>query len=279
LIVFDDLHLEPLQTSLAIATVEDFVSNGAAAFDGLVLLAPAAALEFASPPGADRRPFLNALHRLKGRKVVDPCQTMTEHDAMRVAVLGADLGSVRRPSQFQERSACPASASMDAEAIHRESQRRDTQTLEALARTLPVLDSGGKRNVVLVSSGFIDDPTLSSTLRSLSQASLQLQVVLYFIDVRALVGFFDTEKRGGAIGLTDEVAGAERLAEDTGGFSVRNTNDLRRGLNRIAEEGRNYYLIGYSPADASKAGEYRRIKVRVDRPGLKVRCRPGYFRY
>lgn len=131
---------------------------------------------------------------------------------------------------------------------------------------------------MLVSGGFIEDPTLRDTTRRLLRDSLRQQAVLYFINVRGLVGFFETETMGGGVSLAEESAGADRLAHDTGGFSIQDSNGLAGGMDRIARKGRAYYLIGYSPSDPSMRTGFRRIKVAVDRPGLKVRCRPGYFR-
>jgi VWFA-related protein len=97
------------------------------------------------------------------------------------------------------------------------------------------------------------------------------------VDVRGLAGFFEAEKAGGAIALGEEASGAERVAEDTGGFSVRNSNDLAAGLGRIAEGARTYYLLGYAPSSPGKPGRFRRIRVSVKTPGLTVRARPGYY--
>jgi hypothetical protein len=72
--------------------------------------------------------------------------------------------------------------------------------------------------------------------------------------------------------------GADNLAADSGGFTVRNTNDLTAGLNRIAEESRSYYLIGYAPTDTRRDGRFRKIQVKVaGRKGLQVRARRGYY--
>lgn len=38
-----------------------------------------------------------------------------------------------------------------------------------------------------------------------------------------------------------------------------------------------YYLLGYSPSNTKSDGRFRRIRVEVDRPGVKVEARPGYF--
>src|SRR5439155_1218704 len=62
----------------------------------------------------------------------------------------------------------------------------------------------------------------------------------------------------------------------TGGFAVRNTNDLGGGAARVAEESRVYYLLGYAPPEGKGPRDWRKLKVEVGRPGLKVRARKGY---
>jgi hypothetical protein len=72
--------------------------------------------------------------------------------------------------------------------------------------------------------------------------------------------------------------GLAAVEVDELGFAIHGTNDLGRGLVRVAAEGRIYYILGYVPSAQAKPGSYRRIEVRVPRPGLKVRARPGYVR-
>jgi hypothetical protein len=70
--------------------------------------------------------------------------------------------------------------------------------------------------------------------------------------------------------------GTENLAEETGGFAVTNNNDLSAGLGRVANESATYYLLGYQPSRPASE-KWRKLQVRVDRPGVKVRARRGYF--
>ncbi len=66
------------------------------------------------------------------------------------------------------------------------------------------------------------------------------------------------------------------LAQGTGGFVILNTNDLLGGLDRIANEQNEYYILGYSPADDSADGACHELKVKVDQGGVNVRSRTGY---
>jgi hypothetical protein len=69
----------------------------------------------------------------------------------------------------------------------------------------------------------------------------------------------------------------EELAQDTGGRAIASTNDLRAGLAGISEELRHYYELVYAPADPANDGRFRRISIKVSRPGVKIRTRKGYF--
>jgi hypothetical protein len=67
------------------------------------------------------------------------------------------------------------------------------------------------------------------------------------------------------------------LAGATGGFFVRDTNDIGGALRRIDSDLRTYYLLGYTPTNEVFDGRFRRIEVKVKRRGVSVRARGGYF--
>lgn len=67
------------------------------------------------------------------------------------------------------------------------------------------------------------------------------------------------------------------MATETGGFYIRNSNDLNRGLNEIKSEMRNYYSLGYESSNTIHDGKFRIIKVQVDKKGTHVKYRKGYF--
>jgi VWFA-related protein len=76
--------------------------------------------------------------------------------------------------------------------------------------------------------------------------------------------------------LTRRIETLRTLAENTDGLAVVNSNDLDRGLRRVADDLSSYYLLGYYSSNAKPDGTYRKITVRVKRPGVDVRARRGY---
>lgn len=75
----------------------------------------------------------------------------------------------------------------------------------------------------------------------------------------------------------DPQSGLSNLADQTGGFLIANSNDLRSGFTRIDTDMRNYYLLTYVPQNGAYDGRFRSIEVRVSRPGLRVSARKGYY--
>jgi VWFA-related protein len=67
-----------------------------------------------------------------------------------------------------------------------------------------------------------------------------------------------------------------RLAKDTGGFLLENTNDLGAGVARMQQERTTYYLLAYQPINTKLDGTFRKLSVKVKRPKVMVRARPGY---
>jgi VWFA-related protein len=81
----------------------------------------------------------------------------------------------------------------------------------------------------------------------------------------------------------DSQTGLNYLARQTGGFFVREDNDLNHGLRRVLEDQKGFYLIGYRPEastfDAKTARpDFHKLEVRLkNHPGLTVRTRTGFY--
>ncbi len=65
------------------------------------------------------------------------------------------------------------------------------------------------------------------------------------------------------------------LALGTGGFTIFNTNDFLAGLDKIAKDLNEYYLLGYAPPKVEE-GSCHTIRVKSERGGTNVRSRSGY---
>jgi VWFA-related protein len=180
-----------------------------------------------------------------------------------------------------------------------EIMQRSGRALEAilgLVRGLAPLP--GRKVVVLVSDGFLvglgANENRAFDVRRVVDAATRSGVVLYALDTRGLIadvpggsssfqGPQVLTAPGARASLQTRGNEAQRqslnaLAEDTGGFLVRNTNDLGQGFRRILRDNEAYYLLAYEPTNAARDGRFRRIEVRLRaRAGLRVRTRSGYF--
>jgi VWFA-related protein len=90
-----------------------------------------------------------------------------------------------------------------------------------------------------------------------------------------------------AIGLTDNAGSARQqlqmtlrqLTETTGGqaFFPTAMKDVERAYEDVLAEIKGQYHLGYQSTNTSKDGGWRKVEIKVKRPGLRVRSRKGYF--
>lgn len=69
----------------------------------------------------------------------------------------------------------------------------------------------------------------------------------------------------------------ETIALDTGGRYFGNSNDLDQAIQSALRESTSYYMLGYYPVSKRWDRKFREIKVQVNRPGVQLRYRRGYF--
>lgn len=72
-------------------------------------------------------------------------------------------------------------------------------------------------------------------------------------------------------------SGLGRLADQTGGFLIRDTNDLSFGLAEMDDDLGAYYLLSYAPKAQAYDGRFRSITVRLKRPHGRLQARKGYL--
>ena len=67
------------------------------------------------------------------------------------------------------------------------------------------------------------------------------------------------------------------LAVQSGGRVLNVSNDLAQEVAEAGADARAFYILSFEGARADAANEYHAINVTVDKPGVKVRTRTGYY--
>ena len=90
-----------------------------------------------------------------------------------------------------------------------------------------------------------------------------------------------------AIGLVNNTGSSRQLlqmtlrqlAEATGGqaFFPNAMKDVESAYDKVLAEIKGQYHLGYQSTNAATDGAWRKVEIRVKRPGLRVRSRQGYF--
>jgi len=309
LIVFDDIHLTPFQGQRAKGAVAEFLKSGVREGDSVTLVATGGGTWWNARMESGRDELLTLLKRLEGRLIPEIGQDrITDNEAMRIHVYRDQTVIDRVQRRFDTYGVNPGGSQnqttsannqvagdMDplisgrATEVYFQATSRNRITLETIERVLNSLaPTKGRKSMILVSQGFIYDPNLDEFKRVL-QASRRANVAIYFLDTRGLEGLpvamtaqfgpaIDSQDIGAAFAETfEEAQGAESVSVDSGGFVIKNTNDLNKGIKRIAEESQAYYLLGYNTTNAAHDGKFRKITLKVSRKGLEVRARKGYY--
>lgn len=159
-----------------------------------------------------------------------------------------------------------------------------------------------QRDVQTTGNPFAGQADLSAELTRTVNLLAQNQVAVYPIDARGLEappsgvpnenGFQGdlqrTQRTYGTQSATprddgfyqdqaNEHATMQQVAEGTGGEAFYNTNGLLQATQRATSDGQNYYTPLYTPPPGSTPGAFRPVQVKVDRPGLKLAYRRGYY--
>jgi VWFA-related protein len=178
--------------------------------------------------------------------------------------------------------------------------RQDAQmtyaALSAFVRAIANLP--GQRILILVSPGFlpIEHESLSAESRLLDLAA-QSNVTISALDARGLyTAGLDASQKSPSLSSSSRTGGSvqqqsdytrsemslgegamESLADGTGGTFFHNSNDLAAGFKSLAEAPETVYMLELSLDSVKPDATYHRLKVKLDRGGLDVNARRGYF--
>jgi VWFA-related protein len=167
-------------------------------------------------------------------------------------------------------------------------QKSTAATLRAMQALLVGLARvPGRKSVIFMTEGFLFEESWAD-LRVLVGQAARANVRIYAIDALGLrrgaketdLSMLDPLETGGQVpdAAWDTVEeGPNTLANDSGGYVIRKTNDFTGAMVEVARDASSYYVLGFSPSDASEAGKFRELTVKVKGKGLQVRARRGYL--
>ncbi len=306
-IVFDDLHMAPAaayRAKIAVATfLERAVRNG----DRITLLATGGGAWWSARMPEGRADLIATLKHLSGRRFPEKAtERMTDWEAMRIFIDQDVSVSQRVAARWDQFGVKQSNGMRDAAnsggintpdmyvnsraaETYNKLKNRMQVTLGVLRRVLDSLsDARQRKAVLLVSEGFVYDTNQEDAFKDVTQAARRANTALYFVDASELQGvsgfsaeFQDAPPEQDLMRAIADVSlegeGAAALADTTGGFSIRSSNDLAGALSKISRESESYYVLGYEVHDIPRDGRFRKIEVRVRGKNLVVRARKGYF--
>jgi hypothetical protein len=190
-------------------------------------------------------------------------------------------------------------------------QMQDFYTINRVKTTLAAMEAignhlarlPGRKNLVWVSGSFpftlgIDDTimdasrehrTFGDEAERASRALNNANVAIYPVDARGLIGMpasFSASARSAAPSkgpprpvstIPEGHDSMQILAEKTGGKAFYNTNDIRGAMRKALEDAEVTYTVGFYPTSEDLDNKFHELKVKVERKGVEVRHRKGYF--
>lgn len=133
-----------------------------------------------------------------------------------------------------------------------------------------------RRVLVVISDG--NDNLSDHALSEAVDSTIRAEAVMYCISTNTDWLALDGDKpRKIHVEGGDKVL--EQFADQSGGrvFYPYKVDDLAQSFVDIGDELRSQYFIAYSPNNPQASGQYRKIDVQIDRKGLQVRTRKGYY--
>jgi VWFA-related protein len=280
----DDLHTQPLRSTLVKRVARQFIERHLGANDLMAVVHSRARTDAAQEFTSNKRLLLAAVDKFMGAKTQSA--TLARTDAF--------YGSGRTDDPFDAERGFNAQSTMG--------------TLRSIAEWFGGV-RGRRKTILFVSEGIDYDITdiiredgrgggvasaIYSDIRETIAVTARSNVSIYAIDPRGMTALADdaigvssfpdqTDPGGAGIGLTglaNEVRLSQdslrTLAEETGGVAVVNRNDFATAFDRIVSDNSSYYVLAYYPPTTRRDGRFHKIDVRVKRPGLRVRARRGY---
>lgn len=168
-------------------------------------------------------------------------------------------------------------------------ERYATAFLTLRRVALATIGHPGHKNMIWIGRGFPNlnmanypldtEQRVNNAVQECVNTLRDARITLYTIDPAGLK--MDQQAYGYDASITDPFGGNyqfAKLATATGGRALYGRNDVDAEIGTAIRDGSAFYTLTYRPTNESRdPRKFRRIKVTVDRPGLTVTTREGYY--
>jgi VWFA-related protein len=270
---FDLSSMSPDETQRAVDSARNYIEKKMTASDMISIISLASSLRLDQDFTPDRARLLRVLKRF----------THAEGQGMDAGPTGdadgiAETGDAYTPDETE---------------YNQFNTDRKLQALQSICQVLAKFNQ--KKSVIYFSSGMTQTGIENeAALRAAVNTAVKANVAIYTLDARGLEAMppggsaATASLRGTAMysgaavqnQLDANFASQETLttlASDTGGKAFLDSNDLGQVFDRVQRDTSVYYVLGYKSSNAVKDGKYRRIQVKINRPGLNLDFRKGYY--
>jgi VWFA-related protein len=169
-------------------------------------------------------------------------------------------------------------------------ERYETAFITLRRTAQAVMGHPGHKNMIWIGRGFpptrrimtgwsIDtENRINNAVQECVNVLRDARVTLYTIDPAGVMmdpGVYGGDPMADPFGGNYEF---NRMAKATGGRTLYGRNDVDKEVQTAIQDGSNFYTLTYRPANTSMDPQkFRKIKVTVNQPGLKVITREGYY--
>jgi len=170
---------------------------------------------------------------------------------------------------------------------------RELFALRAISKSLEKI--GEKKSLLYFSGGISRDGIENqASLRSAINSAVRANLAIYSVDTRGLqaispLGDASTGSlrgsgayNGGALlnNMNANFASQEvmaTLSSDTGGKAFFDSNDFAPAFAQVQKDTSAWYAVGFHSSNLARDGKYRKLTIKINRPGVKLEYRPGYY--
>lgn len=272
ILFFDLTSMQPDDLARAQQAARNYIQNQMKPADLVSVVSLSTSLSLDQDFTADKQSLLNAVNSFSG----------TEEG-------GFAPGATSTTNQVEDTTSFTA----DESEFNDVNTDRELFAISQIAQSLSSIDQ--KKSMLYFSGGIQRDGIENqASLRAAVNAAVRANLAIYSVDTRGLqaispLGDASTGSLRGNAAYTgaalqnnfdsnfnsQEVMGT--LSDNTGGKAFFDTNNFAPAFTRIQNDTSAYYILGYRSTDSKRDGSFRRLSVKVDRPGVELIYRKGYY--